>query len=83
MRKMVRCADHKDAPAGIVCVHLASGTATEWVSAATGPDSEYDCMCVDCAKHVERLTADDLLLMCMHCIRKVKAGVPEMKSPEK
>jgi hypothetical protein len=74
MRNMVRCADHQYAPAGIICVHLANGTGKEWVSVATGPESEHDYVCADCADKLDQVPVDDLLVACIHCIRRLKEG---------
>jgi hypothetical protein len=83
VRTMVRCGDHKWAPARVVCVHPANGTSTDWrpvneVDRAKGgrgfgPRCEHDYLCPACAERFPHLSVDDLATLCMHCVRKLRA----------
>jgi hypothetical protein len=89
---MVRCGDHKWSPGGAVCVHLADGSSSVWRSVAevsrekggghgVGPEGEHDYLCPACAEKFPHLSADDLVLMCMHCVRtrRARSSVREAK----
>jgi hypothetical protein len=73
LRTMVQCGDHGQAPGGIVCHHLVSGQSRGWLSACTGPGSEHDWICPDCAERIKEVTKDELRLVCVHCIRALRA----------
>jgi hypothetical protein len=74
MSKLIKCADHKYVPWGIVCVHLCEKTATEWLPVPQEPDSECenDWLCPECVTRYPDLPLDDLRAVCIHCIRELR-----------
>ena len=72
--KLIKCADHKWAPWGIVCVHLVKGTSTEWLPMpqAPGSECENDWLCPACAAKLPEPPVEDLKAICIHCIRKLR-----------
>jgi hypothetical protein len=74
---MVRCGNHGKAPGGVICKHLFRGTAKDWVRVADilpglGPENEHDHVCRACAERLNELTAADMRLVCMHCMRRLR-----------
>lgn len=74
MTKLIKCADHKSAPWGIVCIHLCEGQASDWIPVPQEPGSECenDWLCPTCIKKFPDVPLDDLRALCIHCIRKLK-----------
>ena len=70
MTQLIECGDHSLAPAGVVCVHLARGESKEWLRVPQGAGSECDdWICPGCAEKFPMIDVDDLVALCMHCIR--------------
>jgi hypothetical protein len=70
---LIKCSDGKWAPAVIACIHVTDGTATEYVKVPSPePGSEMDdCLCPYCfEKGPHGLSIDDLVTVCMHCLRE-------------
>lgn len=77
MKNLVKCGDHGLAPGGVVCRHLLNRTATTWVAVkdvcpGLGPESDYDHLCPACVERFNDLGVDDLVTLCMHCIRNLQ-----------
>lgn len=77
-RLMVQCGDHKWAPAAIVCVHLVKGKSKEFHT-LEGEGCEYDRVCTECLKKLPDISPDDLMCLCMHCIRQIEESATKGK----
>ncbi len=70
---LVKCRDGGMSPAVLTCLHIADGTATEYVKVPSPEpgDEMDDYLCPTCleAGPAGLLTADDLVTVCLHCIR--------------
>jgi hypothetical protein len=75
---MLECGDHKYAPGGMICVHLANGASKVWLPVAKLDhfaeriEIENDWLCPECAKNWPYLQIDELAMVCIHCIRELQ-----------
>ena len=67
---LIKCGDHKYAPAVIVCVHLFDGTSHEWCRCEVEGGEESDWLCPECRERLPDVDPEDLKAVCMHCARK-------------
>jgi hypothetical protein len=74
MNKLIQCGDHKDAAWGLICVHLANQTSTDWVRVPQEPGEDFqnDFLCPACIKAFPNLSPKDLQAVCIHCIRRLR-----------
>ena len=86
---MIRCGDHKRAPATLVCIHLAKGLSRRWHAVMVdGSEIPERWVCPECEPHPWDLQLADWELWCMHCIRRVqkatraKVTVRDARSPQ-
>lgn len=81
MKKLIKCGDHKCAPFGLICTHLAEGKSTNWISVteldlyAERTEIENDWVCPECAAKWPNLRIAEVRLVCIHCIRKQRQQV--------
>jgi hypothetical protein len=71
---MLLCRDHKYAPGAIVCRHLVEGSSHAWVQLPAQNGEEMDdWLCRECfLKGPSHLSVDDLLYICIHCVRDLR-----------
>jgi len=76
MSKLIQCGDHSFAPWCCVCVHLLDGSAKQWCPVPIGDEGEVesDWVCPDCLTRCPDLEPNDLRAVCMHCLRRLRAG---------
>ena len=74
MNELIQCDNHKNAPTGLICIHLADHTSTEWVRVPQEPGGEFenDFLCPACLQNFPKLRLADLRALCIHCIRKLR-----------
>jgi hypothetical protein len=76
MTRLVRCGDHRYAPAVAVCRHLFEDPTLSWhgIAAPEGDESEYGMRLYDdCVRNgPDGRGAGDCLLLCVHCVRKLR-----------
>lgn len=78
---LIECGDHSYAPAVIICTHLMEGESHSWCPIdSTDPEIEHDWLCPTCLKHIPFIDADDLVVVCMHCARRLKRRSDRKKS---
>jgi hypothetical protein len=74
---LIRCNDHRYAPAVIVCVHLFDRQATEWCPVPSGDlEVEHDWLCPACLQLFPEIDVEDLRTVCIHCARKLRESSP-------
>ena len=70
---MIKCGDHKRAPATLVCLHLLNGTSNHWHAVLVdGSEIPEGWVCPECKPHPWDLRLADWRLLCMHCIRRMQ-----------
>lgn len=70
---LIECGDHKWAPFSVLCVHLISGDSNEWVPIdSQSPEVDFDWLCPACADTIENPNLEDLKVVCIHCVRKLR-----------
>ena len=76
MKELIQCGHRKNAPWGIICVHLSDHTSAAWVRVPQEPgkDFENDWLCPECIEKFPDLSADNLRAVCIHCIRELRRG---------
>ena len=72
---LITCGDHRQAPACIVCRHISEGTALEAVKTPALPGEQSDYLCPVCAEHPWNLGIDDIVAVCIHCVRELTANM--------
>lgn len=75
MPHLIKCKNHKLAPWGIVCRHLATGQSREWMAIKSPhPEVDSDFLCEEClVKQAEGdENIDDLMVACIHCMRDMR-----------
>lgn len=79
-KTLVKCGNHHMAPAGMICIHLADQTSTEWRSmiplfdpAEDSTQFENDWLCRECFDRCVATQSlpdlDDIRTVCIYCIR--------------
>jgi hypothetical protein len=78
MGNLVKCADGGMAPAVIVCRHLLAGASRHAfaVPLVEGQD-DPDLLCPECVVRIKELPPGDLVVLCLHCRRKLMGGGPD------
>lgn len=72
---LIRCGDHKLAPATLVCMHLADGLSRNWYAVMVDDsDIPEEWVCPQCKPHPWDLGVADWRLICMHCIRELQSA---------
>jgi hypothetical protein len=71
---LITYADHKFAPAVLICIHLFDGTSHDWCRVENAGGEADDWYCPDCLGRVYELGLDDLRVVCMHCARTLQQG---------
>ena len=72
---LIKCGDHRYAPAVIVCRHLCDGTSTVWCPVdSDDPEIDHDWLCPECFERFAVLDVEDLVAVCMHCARRLVTG---------
>jgi hypothetical protein len=73
---LIQCGDHSWAPWSMVCVHLVEGTSKQWCPMPQDEGSEVknDWLCPECraAAQQDRISAEDLKAICIHCVRSLQ-----------
>ncbi len=70
---MIQCGDHRQAPASMVCIHLAEGKSRHWRGyMVDGNDIPEAWLCPECDPHPWDLGLGNWVLVCMHCIRRMQ-----------
>jgi hypothetical protein len=84
MPNLIRCGDGSMSPAVFACRHMYEEATAEYV-AVPDPDNEMDIyLCKACyflGPEVS-LTAENLQVVCMHCLRSRVAGMQEVPPGE-
>lgn len=78
---LIKCSDHKLAPAILVCRHLLEGTATEWCPVFSEDDENHDWICPDCGKLYPNIPVEDVRIVCLHCCRGLQKKAKVIHQP--
>jgi len=71
---LIKCVDHRYAPAVIVCRHLCDGKPTVWCPVDSGDlEVDHDWLCPECFERFPFLDVDALRGFCIHCARSLKS----------
>jgi hypothetical protein len=78
MSDLVRCRDHKWAPAVFVCTHLVDGYGGTWFPVPSGrSEVDFDWLCIMCFDKYEsgrmnEILDEDMRCLCMHYARQLQ-----------
>lgn len=80
-RPMIRCRDHTESPATVICWHLMVEPSQTWYALpARDPKITHDFVCEGCWQRGPRRSVKDLSYICLGCVGHLRrvAGLPSI-----